>query len=145
MGKQATISREYPVSAQTLWEDLLDPVALAESMKGAISYVGLPTEPVEQGQEFTVQLKRWGWLPMGEWTMKVVERDDENFVLRSEEHGNLVKLYRHRLSIEPTGPDSCRYTDHLDVDAGLFTPLVFPMFEKMYAQRHEMRKARFGR
>lgn len=144
MGKQTIIQREYAVSAETLWVDLLSPTALAESMLGAITYVGLPTEPVEQGQEFTVQLKRWGWLPMGSWTMKVVERDDANFVLRSEEHGNLVKLYQHKLTIEPTGPQSCRYTDHINVEAGLFTPLVFPMFEKMYLQRHEMRKKRLG-
>ena len=142
MGRQTTIQRDYAISAADLWTDLLSPAALADSMKGAVTYIGLPTEPVQEGQEFTVQLKRWGWLPMGAWTMKVVERDDDNFVLRSEERGNVVKRYRHKLSIIPTGPDTCRYTDHIDVDAGVFTPLVFPMFEKMYLQRHEMRKAR---
>ena len=128
MGQQTRIERTYNVSAETLWQDLLDPIALAESMKGALTYDGLPTEPVEQGQEFTVKLKRWGWFPMGSWTMKVVERNDENFVLRSEEHGGPVKLYRHRLSIQRTGPETCLYTDEIDVDAGILTPLVFPMF-----------------
>ena len=142
MSKQASLTHVYNVSAETLWQDLLDPNALAESMQGAITYVGLPREPVQQGDEFTVQLKRWGWFPIGRWTMKVVERDDQNFVLRSEEHGGLVKLYKHRLSILPTGPQSCEYTDHLDVDAGWLTSLVFPTFENMYQRRHEMRKAR---
>ena len=144
MGKTTAISHDYAVSAQTLWEDLLDPNALAESMKGAITYVGLPTEPVDQGEAFTVKLKRWGWFPMGSWTMKVVERDDESFVLRSEEHGGLVRLYKHRLSIEPTGPNSCRYTDHIDLDAGFLTPLIFPTFKKMYLRRHQARKQRLG-
>ncbi len=142
MSKQATITRNYAVSAERLWTDILDPNALADSMKGAVTYVGLPTDPVEVGQQFTVRLKRWGWFPMGNWTMKVVERDDENFILRSEEWGGPVRLYQHRLSVKPTGPESCEYTDHLDVEAGWLTPLVFPMLHKMYVQRHVMRKAR---
>lgn len=142
MGKQATITRPYSVSAETLWQDLLDPNALTESMQGAVTYIGLPTTPVREGDEFTVHLKLWGWLPMGKWTMRVVMRDDENYILRSEEFGGLVKLYKHQLSIEPTGSHSCAYTDHLDVDAGWLTPLVFPTFEKMYQRRHDMRKAR---
>ena len=142
MGKQATVTRTYSVSAETLWQDLLDPNALAESMRGAITYIGLPRDPVQTGEEFTVKLKRWGWFPMGQWTMRVVERDDQNFVLRSEEHGGLVKLYKHRLSISPTGTTRCEYTDHLDVDAGLLTPFIFPMFKSMYQKRHEMRKRR---
>ena len=142
MGKRTSITRDYAVSAQTLWDDLLNPDSLAESMKGAVTYVGLPTEPVEQGQSFTVKLKRWGWLPMGKWTMKVVERDDANFVLRSEEFGNVVTLYQHRLSIEPISDTQCRYTDEIEIDAGLFTSMVFPTFVAMYEQRHAMRKAR---
>ena len=45
MGRQHTIAKVYPVSAQTLWNDIIDPSALAASMKGSLTYSGLPTEP----------------------------------------------------------------------------------------------------
>ena len=142
MGKTHEITRDYPVSAQTLWADILDPTALAESMKGAITYEGLPTEPVYEGQKIVVTLKRWGWLPMGQWTMEVVRRDDAHFILESREHGNVVRSYKHRLVVEPLSENSARYTDKLDVDAGLLTPFVFPMFKAMYEQRHDARRKR---
>ena len=142
MGRKHEISRRYPVSAETLWADILDPTALAEAMDGAVTYVGLPSEPVYEGQRISVSLKRWGWLPIGQWTMEVVRRDDENFILESREHGNVVRCYKHRLVVTPVDGECCDYTDYLDLDAGFLTPLVFPMFRAMYEKRHEVRRAR---
>ena len=142
MRKQYTLSEIYPVSIQSLWTDILDPNALAESMKGAISYSGLPTEPVVQGQVINVMLKRWGWLPMGSWHMEVVRRDDANYVLESREGGGFVRDYKHRLELEAIDAVNTRYTDYLDIDAGWMTSLIAPTFRKLYVQRHTMRRAR---
>jgi hypothetical protein len=142
MGRTYTVSKVYPVSAETLWADILDPNSLAESMKGALSYSGLPSEPVFQGQRIVVSIKRWGWFPMGQWTMDVVRRDDERHILESSEFGSLVRNYRHRLEIETLSENEARYTDYLDLDAGLFTDLVFPTFVSMYENRHQQRLKR---
>ena len=142
MSKQYIISEDYPVSIDRLWRDILDPNALADSMKGAISYEGLPTEPVIQGQIINVKLKRWGWLPMGSWRMEVVRRDDENFILESREGGGFVRDYKHRLELTPIDASNTRYTDHLNIEAGWMTSLVSPTFKKLYEQRHQMRRAR---
>lgn len=142
MGKRHQISRDYPVNIETLWADILDLDALAQSMEDEVTYEGMPSGPVFEGQVVMVNLKRWGWFPMGKWTMEIVRLDNDNHILESREHGGLVRCYRHRLEVIETGPNSCRYTDHLDVDAGLLTPLVFPSFRAMYEQRHEKRRAR---
>jgi hypothetical protein len=65
MALQHSITRDYPVDIQTRWDDILDPTALSESMEGAVTYEGLPTEPVYERQVAAVKLKRWGWLPLG--------------------------------------------------------------------------------
>jgi hypothetical protein len=142
MGRKHSISRVYPVNAQVLWHDILDPNALAASMQGSLTYVGLPREPVFEGQRIVVTIRRWGWFPMGTWNMHVTRRDDQNLILESEEHGNLVRLYRHRLEVIPMGETEARYTDYLDLDAGIFTDAMFPMFSAMYEQRHEQRLKR---
>jgi hypothetical protein len=142
MGRKHTVSKIYPVSAQVLWEDILDPNALAESMKGSLTYSGLPTEPVYEGQRIVVSIKRWGWFPMGRWTMEVVRRDDERRVLESREFGSLIRNFHHRLEVESLGDSEARYSDHLDLDAGLFTILLLPTFVSMYERRHEQRLKR---
>jgi len=111
-------------------------------MQGSLTYEGLPSEPVFEGQKADVKIKRWGWFPMGRWSMEVVRLDTENHILESREHGGVVRLYKHRIELVETGVSTCRYTDHLDVDAGWLTPLVFPTFRKMYERRHQMRAAR---
>lgn len=142
MRRTQTISKVYPVSAQVLWEDILDPNALADSMKGSLTYSGLPTEPVFEGQRIVVSIKRWGWFPMGRWTMDVVRRDDDRRILESSEFGSLVRNYRHRLEVEPLSDSEARYSDYLDLDAGLFTNLMLPTFVSMYERRHEQRLKR---
>lgn len=144
MRRTHTISQVYPVSADTLWQDILDPNALADSMKGALTYSGLPTKPVFEGQRIVVSIKRWGWFPIGQWTMDVVRRDDERRILESSEFGSVVRNYRHRLEVEPVGDTEARYTDHLDLDAGLLTDLVFPTFVSMYENRHKQRRRRLA-
>ncbi|MEO0721708.1 MAG: SRPBCC family protein [Pseudomonadota bacterium] len=141
MGRRYTVSRDYAVSAEMVWADVIDFKALAESMKGRATYEGLPEGDARVGEAFTVTVRR-RWSPPMRWTMKVVERDDAAMVLRSEEHGGPVRLYTHRLSVAATGPQSCRCIDELDVDAGLLTPLIAPTFRAMYEQRHVARKAR---
>ena len=42
----------------------------------------------------------------------------------SLEHGGPVTAWDHRLTFEPTSPTSCRYTDAVDIRAGVITPLV---------------------
>lgn len=142
MGRKHAISQVYPVSAQTLWEDILDPNALAESMQGSLTYSGLPKKPVFEGQRIVVSLKRWGWFPMGRWTMDVVRRDDDRRILESCEFGGLVRKYQHRLEVEPLSDGEARYTDYLDLDAGIFTDLMFPTFVSMYEKRHQQRRKR---
>jgi hypothetical protein len=74
--------------------------------------------------------------------MEVVRLDTDNYSLESFEYGGLVKAYRHKIEVVSTVKHSCRYTDHLNLDAGIFTPVVFPSFKKLYEQRHEKRMAR---
>lgn len=128
--------------ASTVWADVIDFDALAESMEGALTYEGLPSGEPELHRAYTVRLKRWGWLPMGSWTITLVERDNANLTMRSDEYGGPVRLYKHRITVEALTDSSCLYTDHCDVDAGWLTPLIAPQFKSMYERRHDMRLKR---
>ena len=142
MDPQFSISRDYPVSAQVLWADLIDFSALAASMMGELSYEGIPEGPVTEGQKIDVKLKRWGWLPIGGWHIDVALRDDENLIMETHERGGPVKSYHHRMEVISLDRKTCRYTDYLHIDAGWITPLLLPTFKSMYERRHGKRRAR---
>ena len=142
MPRSYQITEDYPVNIDTLWNDILDPQALSDSMKGRVAYLGLPTEPVFEGQKVDIRLKYWGWLPIGSWHIEVVRVDHENYILESSEGGGVFKGYHHRLELIATSDNSCRYTDYLTVDAGIFTPLAAPTIPSMYRERHRQRRAR---
>ena len=142
MRKRHELSCIYPVNIDNLWADLLDPQALAESMEGQITYEGLPTDPAFEGQVAEVKLKRWGWLPIGAWTIEVLRRDDEKYILESHEHGGIIRSFRHRLELVAIDERHTRYTDYLDMDAGLMTPLMFLIFRRTYERRQQVRKER---
>lgn len=142
MAKSYRISEDYPVNIETLWNDILDPQALSDSMKGRVAYIGLPTETIYEGQVANIHLKYWGWLPLGAWRIEVVRVDHENHILETREGGGMFKSYHHRLELVATGDNSCRYTDNLTVDAGIFTALAASTVPSMYRERHRQRRAR---
>ena len=90
-------------------------------------------DPVEEGDEVVVRLYFLRRLPG--WTHTIrAERLTPQEIL-SVEHGGPVKTWRHRLTFEPTSPDSCRYTDSVEVRAGLATPLTVLFAHLIYRYR----------
>lgn len=73
---------------------------------------------------------------------------DGGFELYTHERSGPIRTWNHRLTFEPTGENSCRYTDEIELDAPamllpgsvLFVKLFFP-----YRQRRWRRMLARGR
>lgn len=65
-----------------------------------------------------------GVLPLWRHHLTVAEVDHARRTLRSEESGGPVSNWRHRITVRPLGGDRCRYTDEIDIDAGMLTAPV---------------------
>jgi len=83
-----------------------------------------------------------GWLfafhviPAYRHTIEIVEVDEANRTVRTHEHGGLLKAWNHTLHVEPIDGRSSRYTDTVDIDAGLATALVAVVAKGIYRYRH---------
>ncbi|MBB4661948.1 hypothetical protein [Conexibacter arvalis] len=55
--------------------------------------------------------------------------------LRTEEGGGPVRRWAHTLVFEPRGASACRYTDRVELDAGLLTPLVWCFAQLLFRWR----------
>ncbi len=137
-----SLTHDYAAPAKALWADLVSLDALAETMDGQVAYEGLPGGEARTGDTHIVRIRRWGWLPLGKWTLHVAERDDAARLLRREEHGGPVKSYRHTLRVAEIGRGLSRQTETLEIDAGMLTGLVAPSFPEMCAMRHVARTKR---
>lgn len=98
----------------------------------AVPVTPLP-DPVREGDEVVVRLYFLRRLPG--WTHTIRAECLTAHEILSVEHGGPVKTWRHRLTFEPTSPDACRYTDSVEVRAGLATPLVVLFAHLIYRYR----------
>lgn len=133
-----TLEHEYNAPAHLVWALATDLDALGDVMDGIVTFEGLPSGRVYEGQKITVQVSLFGRLPPQPYYMEVVECDDEAMILRSFEQGAGVKSWRHTLTVEATRSGSV-LRDVIEIDAGWMT-WAFALWAKyLYGKRHEPR------
>ncbi|GGX52283.1 hypothetical protein GCM10007385_21190 [Tateyamaria omphalii] len=133
-----TVENDYPVSAARLWALATDYSALSEVMRGLASFEGLPSGRTQTGQRLEVMVSLFGKLPAQPYRMDVLECDDQRMILRSSERGAGVKSWLHSLTVIETETGS-RLHDHIEIDAGMMTPVFALWARYMYQARHKPR------
>ena len=93
-------------------------------------------EPVREGESVTGWLLLLCVLPLSKYTISVAEIDEDNWTLRSQEGGGLVRSWQHTLQAEPIDAGRCRYTDTVRIDAGRLTPVVAAFARVLFRYRH---------
>jgi len=91
---------------------------------------------------YLVRLRMLGVLPIGtQWiVITTPERGPDRYRVRDNGHGSLVSTWDHLVTIEPLSPTRCRYTDEVEVRAGVLTPFVWVVAQLFY--RHRQRRWR---
>lgn len=91
---------------------------------------------------YLVQPRLFGWLPLGrQWiVISIVEEGPARYRVRDAGSGSLASTWDHLITIEPIEAARCRYTDEVDVKAGLLTPFVWLFAQIFY--RHRQRRWR---
>lgn len=103
-----------------------------------------PTFPERWSEgKYKVGLRILGCIPIGSQVIQISQgelSDDETgfrVQLRDNGHSALVARWDHRITIE-SAPGGCRYTDKVDIQAGIFTPLVWAFAWVLF--RHRQRR-----
>ena len=93
--------------------------------------------------KYLVGLRILGCIPFGSQVIQTSRgefSDDETGFrasLRDNGHSALVARWDHWITVE-SAPGGCRYTDKVDIQAGIFTPLVWAFAWVFY--RHRQRR-----
>lgn len=133
------------VSAERAWAALRRPELLAYVARPIQAFhpVDPPLWPVTWADgRYQVKLRLFGLLPMGEqWiVIETPAGRSGSYRLRDNGHGDLVRRWDHLITIDPLSGDRCRYTDQVEVRAGLLTPFVAAFAWIFY--RHRQRRWR---
>jgi hypothetical protein len=91
--------------------------------------------------EYEVRMRLWGWLPVGRQTIGISRgASGDTRVLIDAGRGQLAKTWHHVIRVEPGPAGNTRYTDALEIRAGIFTPVVWLFAQVFY--RHRQRRWR---
>jgi hypothetical protein len=115
--------------------DTMQTVASPMMRFRAVSPKTLP-EQWEAGKIYRIKLFNFGFIPLGWYDIKIeIDQDDKNTVIgRDRGHGQIVNIWNHAIIIKRDG-DKTRYSDEVDVHAGLFTPLIALYAQIFYRHR----------
>lgn len=136
--RSVTLTHEYPASPERVWGLATDYAVLKEIMEGIVSFEGVPEGRTVTGQRLELMTSLFGKFPAQPYVMEIVECDDDAMVLRSSEKGMGVKTWFHTVTVEQTEAGA-RLTDHVEIDAGVLTPIFAAWARFMYGKRHEPR------
>jgi len=96
-----------------------------------------------------VSMRVFGVIPFGRQVIDISRHDSSRETghfraeLRDNGRGTLIAMWDHRITIEAEGT-GCRYTDRVEVRAGLLTPLVWLFAWFFYRHRQKRWRALVG-
>lgn len=140
-----TIRTTLDAPADVIWQAVQRPEAFVHVAGAMLRY------PVAERHRrpWSVGDRTTGWLflgrvvPFSRHTIEVVEIDQERLTILTEEHGGLIRTWRHHVDVRPVSDTACRYTDRIDIDAGFLTPVV-TAFARVFYRYRQARWARLA-
>jgi ligand-binding SRPBCC domain-containing protein len=132
------VSTELPIAAEHACRLAQKPALLSHVLWPWLALEPIPPLPekIAPGEELRAHLRFFGVLPGWTHTLRIDRLGERE--IASHEFGGPVKTWNHTLTFEPTSERSCRYTDAVEVSAGLLTPLV-GLFAALIYRYRQMR------
>jgi hypothetical protein len=139
-----TVSTLLDAEPGAVWEELQRPALLEYVASPLVVFdpVDPRSFPEQWGaDEYEVAMRLFGVVPLGRQTIRVstvraTDTEGEQFYqLRDDGSGRLVPVWDHRISVRETADGKTVYTDEIEVEAGVLTPLVWLFATLFYCHR----------
>ncbi|MGN7778328.1 hypothetical protein ACTJJE_02230 [Mycolicibacterium sp. 22603] len=127
-----------PTDADRVWSAMQYPVTFLYVCRGLLSLPALAgrSAPLQVGERGSGWLFAFHVLPAYRHTLEVLSADPGTRTIRTHEYGGVLKAWDHTLRVQPIDENSCRYSDSVDIDAGMLTPVVVRVARGIYRYRH---------
>lgn len=136
---KVNISSRFPITPELLWQELLQsksllyvahPVVKFQPKQGAFPAQWTPGV-------YSAKMLLYGLIPIGSQDIVISFPVENQFVLRDNGRGELVKVWDHWITVLPHPDDNWQtlYTDEVTVKAGLLTPFIYVFAALFYLWR----------
>ena len=125
-----TITIERSVRLDTgagpVWDAVRTPQAFRTVTRGVLRFPVIARRDAEwvEGEEVVGWTWLFGVVPFNRHHLTVARIDHDRMTLSSDEHGGMIRAWRHDIVVEADGAHACRYTDRVEIDAG---PMTVPV------------------
>ena len=126
------------VPADTAWELLRRRSNFLFITRGAMCFQGTESWPeilMAEGVEIETVARPLCFLPGTHHTIRIVRVDGEAMEIDTEESGGFIRVWNHSMQVEAISDSRCRYSDRIDVRAGILTPLIWLLASLFYRYR----------
>lgn len=136
------LSTFLDTDADTAWGLVQRTSTFRYVTRGLLRWSGDLPERWQPGLVLRSRLYLFGLLPGGMHELRITRVDDQRREIQTTEHGGLLRVWNHTIRVEPDGVARCRYTDRVEIEAGLLTPMVWLVAHVFFRYR-QMRLRRY--
>jgi hypothetical protein len=140
----ASVSTLLDAAPERVWAELQRPALLEYVAAPLVAFEPVHPESFperwEEG-EYRVSTALFGVVPLGEQSIRISKprvddaEGDRFYQLRDDGTGRLARVWDHLVSVRETPDGKTVYTDEIEVDAGVLTPLVWSFATVFYHHR----------
>ena len=128
-----------PCDADLAWEEVQHSALLVGVARPFVLIEPMPGEafPIRWTAP-TTHLCRcflFGLIPLGTRTLTFARIDHDLREIHTRESDPLIRQWDHCIRIKPLGKSRCHYSDEIELDAGVLTPLVWLFTTGFYMHR----------
>jgi len=140
------LSTTLACTPEEAWERVQTSALLMRIAAPLIRFIpqgGLPFPAIWAPGEYRAWMWLFGIIPVG-WQAVVISHpapDDNTRFIRDNGYGPHIKQWDHWIAIAPGDGGTTHYTDRIDIDAGLLTPLIAAFARVFYAHRQRRWRA----
>jgi hypothetical protein len=144
--RTVTVTTTLDADADTVWRALRSPQTFVHVAGAMLRYPAAERldRPFTEGDQIVGWTLLGGIVPFSRHHLRIAAIDDAARQLLSDEHGGVVRTWRHMITVTPASADRSDYVDTIEIDAGVLTPVVvgFARVFYRYRQRRWRRLAR---
>ncbi len=133
------VSSNFNISAEQAWQLVQQSDTLLYVTRGLLGFQPLESELPEKWRSgITVPLRivLFSLIPAWRHEVRFVSVSEADRQILTNESGGAIKTWDHLATVKPTNEGRCTYSDEIEVDAGLLTPLIWLYANAFYRYRH---------
>ncbi len=139
-GRQIVVESFFPYQRDVVWSKLQTTYSLQFICKPLLYFKPQRGATLKaawsEGDTAKLRLVGYGFVPLGNHNIHLETIDADNYRIQSRESGQILKIWDHLITLEPT-TDGTLYTDLVNIYAGALTGFVAWWATHLYRHRQK--------